>query len=49
MSLGIGRRGGREDGPVSVLFMRRYPDGTAGMGVNEVAGKMNCVEGSPVG
>ena len=48
--LGVGRKGGREDGPVFVLFMRRYPDGTAGTsGVDGVVGEMKCVEESPVG
>ena len=48
--LDMGRKGGRDDGPVFFLFMRRYPDGTAGTsGVDGVVVEMKCVEESPVG
>ena len=43
--LDMGRKGGREDGPVSVSFIGKYHDETAGMiEVEGVVGKMNCVE-----
>ena len=45
VSLDRDRKGGREDGPVSVSFIGKYHDETAGMiEVEGVVGKMNCVE-----